>query len=514
MAKTKRKPASKHETLGLKYDLFSLPTAQHKAGLAGLLLMVESMKARKLAPLPEVSDLSATGVKVTFTRDGMRAMMDCLFEGEEITTKKGDKKVVPRLKYLDALGMPEPWVKAWRDCIRSVIRKGAALGIYKRRFDSDRLYDALVTNPGKSEEPDASLIIAGEGKNAERVVMKDSRANSFLLHFTLIPSSLHSPRFVVKDPKTKQWSISDKLNSKRRGPFFVVVVPEPSNLELFVQEARAALGELESAIKEHDYRPASMLVTLPDEAPLEYLYHLTRERTKRHSVADLLSSVEYNLIEKRGDNIRALASGRVLPDEQVLQFYEPMRQECRNPLYRAQRVRNLLQPKARWYDGMQAHFDQYPWEFFISKDGATPRFPFFGTDARRTFGSIDNRLNEYGGDMPTDDATQDDLLARRIYRLIGSFVRQRAEDKSHKKMGTTEYNKAAKDVCRDAFLAMRGRRERDFVSYFAGTICSVPQALPEDDFVAVSRALMADSERVKTLSMLALSAESPFEKQE
>ena len=44
-----RKPDTKAApgaSVTVKYDLFDLPTAQHKAGLAGLLLQIESMKAR------------------------------------------------------------------------------------------------------------------------------------------------------------------------------------------------------------------------------------------------------------------------------------------------------------------------------------------------------------------------------------------------------------------------------------------------------------------------------------
>ena len=44
----------------LEYDLYELPTAQHKAGLAGLLLMIESMKMQ----IPVGSPEEGTIVKV------------------------------------------------------------------------------------------------------------------------------------------------------------------------------------------------------------------------------------------------------------------------------------------------------------------------------------------------------------------------------------------------------------------------------------------------------------------
>lgn len=114
----------------------------------------------------------------------------------------------------------------------------------------------------------------------------------------------------------------------------------------------------------------------------------------------------------------------------------------------------------------------------------------------------------------------DDQLARRVYHLIQNYVNHRTEEKSGikyddfkdkkdekgKTIYPAKYTEAREKVCSDAFLAMRSRREQDFVEYFAGTICSVPQWLPEEEYVAVTRALMTEWEKVKTLSMLALSA--------
>ena len=72
------------------------------------------------------------------------------------------------------------------------------------------------------------------------------------------------------------------------------------------------------------------------------------------------------------------------------------------------------------------------------------------------------------------------------------------------------YVEARKKVCADVFLAMRSRREQDFIEYFTATICSVPQFLPADDYVFVSQALLEDGgwEKIKALSMLAVAAHS------
>ena len=52
------------------------------------------------------------------------------------------------------------------------------------------------------------------------------------------------------------------------------------------------------------------------------------------------------------------------------------------------------------------------------------------------------------------------------------------------------------------------RREQDFVDHFTATFCYVKQFLPEDDFRVVAEALLTKPEDVKTLTLLALSANS------
>ncbi len=121
------------------------------------------------------------------------------------------------------------------------------------------------------------------------------------------------------------------------------------------------------------------------------------------------------------------------------------------------------------------------------------------------------------------DETGDDHLALCVYRLIREYANRRTEEKSGVKFEEfknqkddkgkikypQKYREAREKVCSAAFLAMRGRRDQDYVEYFTGTICSVPQYLPQDDYLVISQSLLTDWERVKNLAMLALSAVSP-----
>jgi len=75
----------------------------------------------------------------------------------------------------------------------------------------------------------------------------------------------------------------------------------------------------------------------------------------------------------------------------------------------------------------------------------------------------------------------------------------------------TVYIEANNKVCMDAFLAIRGRKnQREFINYFTGTICSVPQFLDNEQYRELSVALLDPEqwESLKSLSLLALSAVS------
>lgn len=121
----------------------------------------------------------------------------------------------------------------------------------------------------------------------------------------------------------------------------------------------------------------------------------------------------------------------------------------------------------------------------------------------------------------------DQNLMERVYNLVRAYVFRRTEAKSGIKWDDfkdrravdpstgrerldvpQKYREAREKVCTDAFLRLRACRAReDFISYFTGTICSVPQYLPEVEYQAVAEAILSEErwEEVKALAMLALS---------
>jgi len=355
----------------------------------------------------------------------------------------------------------------------------------------------------KTEKLSSSLFIGAQARNAERVPFVDEQENNLLLSFWPLVSPIYVPRVVTADGKTEV-----------KG--YVLAVPEPCHLEHFLPDVEQFLANLPT--EPAGYLPRASLVDLPEEGGLEYLHSIVQHRARQTDFAFSVSGVELYHLEKQGKNTRILSSGRILPDPVALDQYGLLRKSCDNPLYKSQRIHNLL-VGGPWYDGMDGVFSEHPWEFFVQTPGKTPRTPpFFAWDAKRAFHSIEEELKLQKGGAMTPENGSDDKLARRVYQLTRAYVMHRTEDKaglswkafieSTRQEDASKYREVNAKVCSDAFLAMRGRRDADFVEYFTGTICSVPQYLPEDEFLGVSAALMSDWQKVKTLSMLALSAHS------
>jgi CRISPR-associated protein Cmx8 len=100
MAKKKDAP----EAVVIRYDLFDLPTAQHKAGLAGLVLSIRSLKNRsEKAPdtippdsVPVILEgPSNTSITIRFTERSFKGLFDDLYDADLI---ESDPKEKPRTK--------------------------------------------------------------------------------------------------------------------------------------------------------------------------------------------------------------------------------------------------------------------------------------------------------------------------------------------------------------------------------------------------------------------------------
>jgi CRISPR-associated protein Cmx8 len=248
-------------------------------------------------------------------------------------------------------------------------------------------------------------------------------------------------------------------------------------------------------------------------------------------------SIEYMHLVKVGNNVKSMAAGRQATDPELLARYRAIvdakPQPYRNPLFRAGLLTSLLD-RQPWHAGMSDMLLERPWPFFIRCPDTPKSMPWFAADAAAKFQHIYTEHQNALEDFETMSKTNDDPgdkpktpLALLIHRLIRNYVQRKTEERSGikwddfkgKKVKDEEsgregvdipapYREAKEKIASDTFLAMRARRDQDFADYFTARICSVGQFLREDEFATVAEALLDNPGEVKTLTLLALSANS------
>jgi CRISPR-associated protein Cmx8 len=407
----------------LDYNLFDLPTAQHKAGLAGFLIMIESMKRRGLNTLPEILELSANRTTISVTKESLQAVFDDLFDAEIIEVKvknkwqgkkpkridevivvrEGKEKKEKRFVYdvLQPKGLflqtfyPDAdgcWLQIWRNMLWNILRaQPATRGVYEERASghpsalSEKTYRLLVKavkdrERGKktSESFAGSVFIGAQDKNAEMVSFKGNPIDNLLLHFWHIASLVFIPRsFSIERSKEKATGI------KWQDHGFALVIPEPSHIEYFFDDVLDLLQRLDTDLA--GTRPRAALIDLAEESGLEYLYHLAKYRAHHQGVKDTVNAVEIHHIQKKGNNVRMLSAERLLPNIDILSKYERIRATRMNPIFKTLYLKNILQGNTWYYNG-QHILTIYSAELLIYKTGKTPiKFPFFGSDAKKKF---------------------------------------------------------------------------------------------------------------------------------
>ncbi len=550
-------PDISHEADGrlrLRYRLHELPSAQHKAGLAGLLLHARSLQSRGVAHAIEVAEVAPAAAEIVIGPEALQATFDDLYaaswrevfsaskwQGKEPkrvaeVPAKGDdsgkmeKRFVydefrpagPFFVHLLKGGADSRWLKLWQDMLWAVLRaQPTTRGDYEARANGQPIalpastWGALLkAAQGRAKNKlivdsvAGSLFVGAQAVNAEKVRFQGTVEINFLLQFWQLVTPIYAPRTL------------DAKNRRMTDQGYLLAIPEVSDLEEFLDNIEAFWRSRTDKVA--GYRPEQAVIDVPQEGGLEFLYDLAHRRAGQHSGLSLsISGVEWFHQEKQGNNIRMHGQGRIPADRALLRRYEDARQRHGNPLFKHLTLGNLLADRP-WHHGAANLLALQPVEFLIHS-AKTPRFAFFGTAARHRFIAQiqDLKAQEHTAMSQTKPQPLAEALVARVYQLIGAYVEHRAQERSGKRRrdftkgedGKVHYPKDLRDavekVTKDAFLAMRGRNDREFVAYFTGTICSVPQFFGrQEDFIALSQALIGDPDLIKDLSMLALSAHS------
>ncbi|UFP95945.1 type I-MYXAN CRISPR-associated protein Cmx8 [Gloeobacter morelensis] len=556
----KKKTAQTVDVLHLDYRLVELPSSQHRAGLAGLVLMLNWLKQQgKIRGVCELTALDEYGASVRLDCLGLEALLDEVYgasrEIQERTQpfKNKNKEIVPPLEerevsvtdpsngkaklkkvYLYPVVVPrgsflaelDPtsdgnqglWIKLWRDMIWAILRgvpatrapfEARAEG--KPADDARKLWEQLVQPAEFTVDLPSTYFLGAQAANADNVPFFDRARLQFLLHFWPFSAQVYVPAILDNE-------------GKRQFVGYALAIPDVCRLETFCEELPSLLRERKG--EKSGYRPREAVVCVAVESALDVCRRLRERLTQIEgggSTRDLVMGIDVLHLEKQGNSVRLLGSTRLEPEAQMVDTYAQLRDVLWNDLFRRQQLLNLVQHQPR-FAGFDALLSTLPIEQTFGSNT-------FRHDARQSFkyetDMNEDTLTEAIETIPIEENTEavkqplseEELL----YRLVQSYLLGKLQSKYRMKwdkdrklpvqgsnpISLDEYRKAKEKIAKDAFLAIRSRTDREaFIEYFVATLCSVPQRFGQQYFVGLARALDQETDRIRTLTMLALSAQS------
>ncbi len=522
-------------TIILRYNLWNLPSSQHRCGLVGLVEVLRWMKMNdERKGTAKLLKVSAQDVEVELDQEGIEDIFNQIYaasteerrlpkpykdkngnekpwlrkEEEETIDPKTQKKsmktsyiyteIVPLGAFLldrdpSRNGESGVWIKLWRDMVWNILRgvpatrkpfenRAKKLGPQDTKTvpeDAKKIWHAINSQHQSIELP-STYYLGAQSKTAENTGFRDQASNLFLLHFWPFVTQVYQPQVVDNE-------------GTRKNVGFAIVIPDISNIKIYADEIKNLLLDRNTDLA--GYRPKQAIVDIPLESALDFMNHLhegLQQRVGKH-ISDVVFGFDVIHAEKEGNNVRIRSVHRMQTNVHLLTSYLPTK-DLWSYTFRTHWLWNIILSKHRWS----------------------------GFDKVCTQKPIDTTFNDYKfrhdarhmlrGDSTMDNRSDSVNLEQMVFDIARKYVAKKVamkEGVSWKSEETAEvkkYKEKTEDTARKAFLAVRSRSGIDFIEFFTGTLCSVPQFLPLERYEKLSKTLIEDPERVRTLTLVALSA--------
>lgn len=548
MAKTTRKQIATVDVLNLDYQLAELPSSQHRAGLAGLVLIIrwlekqreftEKVKNGAICKLTRLDDKGAT---LELNQTGLEYLFDEIYdasleeqernqllkkrtkeviqplreeEKEETdpkTNKTKTKKVyiypvvVPKGSFLSdpsydksSDGKNGLWIKLWRDMVWSILRgvpatrkpfEARAEGQYND--DAIKVWQQLIQPEEFTVDLPSTYFLGAQANNAENIPFKDRARLQFLLHFWLFAAQIYVPEVIDNE-------------GKRNFAGYAIAIPDIFKLKRFCERLSRLLSE--RSIEKSGYLPYDCIIDIAIESALDIMMRLTERLTQstgEQKTSSTVLGIDVIHTEKQGNNIRILGASRLNPENLMINEYIRIRNQYWSPLFRKQRLLNLVN-HSPWYSGFDSLLCTIPYKQITENE-------YFKHDVREALNNEESAMTEQ------TETKMEPNIEELVFELVKNYVKRKFYSKYELTWSNVkgnpkeekEYNEKKEKIAKSAFLDVRSRTEKmDFINYFVSSLCSVPQHMKSEDYVSLTKALYEDTERIRTLTLLALSANS------
>jgi CRISPR-associated protein Cmx8 len=548
LAKTTRKQIATVDVLNLDYQLAELPSSQHRAGLAGLVLIIRWLEGQreftekvKNGAICKLTRLDDKGATLELNQTGLEYLFDEIYdasleeqernqllkkrtkeviqplreeEKEETdpkTNKTKTKKVyiypvvVPKGSFLSdpsydksSDGKNGLWIKLWRDMVWSILRgvpatrkpfEARAEGQYND--DAIKVWQQLIQPEEFTVDLPSTYFLGAQANNAENIPFKDRARLQFLLHFWLFAAQIYVPEVIDNE-------------GKRNFAGYAIAIPDIFKLKRFCERLSRLLSE--RSIEKSGYLPCDCIIDIAIESALDIMMRLTERLTQstgEQKTASTVLGIDVIHTEKQGNNIRILGASRLNPENLMINEYIRIRNQYWSPLFRKQRLLNLVN-HSPWYSGFDSLLCTIPYKQITENE-------YFKHDVREALNNEESAMTEQ------TETKMEPNIEELVFELVKNYVKRKFYSKYELTWSNVkgnpkeekEYNEKKEKIAKSAFLDVRSRTEKmDFINYFVSSLCSVPQHMKSEDYVSLTKALYEDTERIRTLTLLALSANS------
>lgn len=546
----------------LEYRSSQLPSSQHRAGLAGLVLKIQWLQEqsefkRSVDAVCKIVDLDVCKVTLQFNLSGLTALLrshySASFEDREskklrtksvqnfetiqreiynadtdkteLTTFYIYQDLVPQGSLVQSFDPPnnnsQIWTKLWRETTWTVLRPR----------DKQRLpFKAMVggTNPPEIEKiwkllryrPDATVKLSSthmlgvQAKNNEGVSISDRARFYFLLSFWSYVAQIYLP--IQVDVKDKV-----KLNG------YAIAIPDVHNLATFCQHFPTILQQRNT--KEQWGKPHGALVQHPIESGLKLMgsIHTYLRLIPEIDLSDLLFGVDVFHIVRRKDEPQIVSIQRYLPDRDVIEEFTQLDRKIFDPVFRLQYWQNLIHDRPR-INGFDSLLRDLPTAKTIKNEWFCQDFRtvFYPKCNDMAIEEIDEAISEKViGSSETSELTRtkDISIESMLLRLLKTYTRHHLKDKfglewnkewdqqsseiKKQDAGYQKYNDKRKQIVRDLHVDFcRPRHSNEFLTYFASKFTGIYQYISTEEYLLLAEQIKTQPEQIKILCLLALAA--------
>jgi CRISPR-associated protein Cmx8 len=400
------KEKSKEELEPMEFDpLRPDYTAQHRAGIAGLLLQFQAMeilreqanteeeKARYIIPEHTLTN-NERSLWVKFTKESFDSVMRERYRGkfvqreyskkmkegnarkfiEKIDIAKGKsifkyEELRPSFEYFEAFSAPLAWQEQIRDstwssffCIPTMQSASFKIQSNDENKDVTALWKGLLDKKFVEAKKTYYLNTWTEGLKGEEI--SDNAEKCLLLHFWGIVSTIFTPTSLKID-KNERGLVDFKTEYQKP----VVVVPDVAHIGTFTVEFRRYLEKREHLDAKKRKHP-DLFISTPREAALQFFMpQLAQAQIITESITGARGAEVYCFKSAGQQAIVASFFNEPLEDytRDLISDYGFILREIKSFPYRALQVENLL-AKRKWHDGFDRLADKFPHELFVPKN--------------------------------------------------------------------------------------------------------------------------------------------------